>query len=88
MGYEPRVVGAAFNKAWGPAKVSAPIEGNGGVYIIRVDAYQPNTQPQDPAAASRAYEQGIKSMLDGQSGQLFEVLKKLNKVEDNRAKFF
>jgi peptidyl-prolyl cis-trans isomerase D len=88
MGFEPRVVGAAFNKALGTAKVSAPIEGNGGVYIIRVDAYQPNTQPQDPAGASKAYEQGVKSMLDGQSGQLFEVLKKLNKVEDNRAKFF
>jgi peptidyl-prolyl cis-trans isomerase D len=85
MGFEPRVVGATFNKDWGVAKVSAPIEGNGGVYIIKVDAYQPNTQGQDATTAGRAYEQGVRSMLDG---QLYEVLKKLNKVEDNRAKFF
>jgi len=85
MGFEPRVVGASFNKAWGTAKVSAPIEGNGGVYVIKVDAYQPNTQAQDATSAGRAYEQGVRSMLDG---QLYEVLKKLNKVEDNRAKFF
>ena len=85
MGFEPRVVGASFNKDWGTAKVSAPIEGNGGVYIIKVDAYQPNTQGQDATTAGRAYEQGVRSMVDG---QLYEVLKKLNKVEDNRAKFF
>ena len=84
MGFEPRVVGAAFNKDWGTAKVSAPIEGNGGVYIIKVDAYQPNT-PQDATTTGRAYEQQLRSMLDG---QIYEVLKKLNKVEDNRAKFF
>jgi peptidyl-prolyl cis-trans isomerase D len=84
MGFEPRVVGAAFNKDWGTAKVSAPIEGNGGVYIIKVDAYQPNA-PQDATTTGRAYEQQLRSMLDG---QIYEVLKKLNKVEDNRAKFF
>lgn len=86
MGFEPRVAGAAFNKAWGTAKVSAPIEGNGGVFVIKVDAYQPAAQPaQDLATMQAAYEQGIKSMLDN---QLFEVLKKKSKVEDNRAKFF
>jgi peptidyl-prolyl cis-trans isomerase D len=84
MGFEPRVVGAVFNKNWGVAKVSAPIEGNGGVYIIKVDAFQPNA-PQDATSAGRAYEQQLRSMLDG---QIYEVLKKLNKVEDNRAKFF
>jgi peptidyl-prolyl cis-trans isomerase D len=85
MGFEPRVVGAAFNKGLGLAKASAPIEGNGGVYVIRVDAFQPNTQIQDAAGAGKAYEQQVKSQMDG---QLYEVLKKLNKVEDNRAKFF
>ncbi len=85
MGFEPRVVGAAFNKAWGTAKVTAPIEGNAGVYVLKVDSYQPGQGGQDPASVSRAYEQSMLSSLDG---QLFTVLKKLSKIEDNRSKFF
>lgn len=86
LGFEPRVAGASFNKKWGTANVSAPIEGNGGVYVIKVDSYQPNAQAaQDIAAQQAAYEQGVKSMLDQ---QLFEVLKKKSDVKDTRGKFF
>ncbi|MBS0025867.1 SurA N-terminal domain-containing protein [Chitinophaga sp. 22321] len=86
LGFEPRVAGAAFNKKWGTASVSAPIEGNGGVYVIKVDSFQPAAQPgQDVAAQQAAYEQGVKSMLDQ---QLFEVLKKKSDVKDTRGKFF
>jgi peptidyl-prolyl cis-trans isomerase D len=86
LGFEPRVAGATFNKKWGTASVSAPIEGNAGVYVIKVDSFQPSAQPaQDVAAQQAAYEQGVKSMLDQ---QLFEVLKKKSDVEDTRGKFF
>lgn len=85
MGFEPRVVGAAFNKNWGTAKVSSPIEGNAGVYVVKVDAYQNAGGGQDPKSVSRAYEQSMLAALDG---QLFAVLKKLSKIEDNRGKFF
>lgn len=86
LGFEPKVVGASFNKSWGTAKVSAPIEGNAGVYVIKVDSYQPTGQPvQDLNSLRLAYEQSMKGMV-GQ--QLFEVLKKQSKVQDNRAKFF
>jgi len=86
LGFEPKVVGAAFNKSWGTAKVSAPIEGTAGVYVLKVDSYQPAAQPaQDLNTQRAAYEQGIKSMLDQ---QLFEVLKKQSDVQDNRGKFF
>lgn len=86
LGFEPRVAGASFNKKWGTAAVSAPIEGNGGVYVIKVDSYQPSAQPaQDIASQQAAYEQSIKSMLDQ---QLFEVLKKKSNVKDTRGKFF
>lgn len=86
LGFEPKVVGASFNKSWGTAKVSAPIEGNAGVYVLKVDSYQPSGQPvQDLNNIRLAYEQSLKGML-GQ--QLFEVLKKQSKVQDNRAKFF
>ncbi|MBO9727076.1 MAG: peptidylprolyl isomerase [Chitinophaga sp.] len=86
LGFEPRVAGATFNKSWGTAKVSAPIEGNAGVYVIKVDSFQPSAQPaQDVATQQAAYEQGVKSMLDQ---QLFEVLKKKSDVKDTRGKFF
>ncbi|WP_343667344.1 SurA N-terminal domain-containing protein [Chitinophaga sp.] len=87
MGFEPRVVGAIFNKAWGVGKVTAPIEGNAGVYVVKVDNFVPNTQSLDPVSIATQYEQTVKGTLD-QGGQLYEVLKKLNKIEDNRAKFF
>lgn len=87
MGFEPRVVGAIFNKAWGVGKVTAPIEGNAGVYVVKVDSFVPNTQGMDPLTMATQYEQTVKGTLD-QGGQLYEVLKKLNKIEDNRAKFF
>lgn len=87
MGFEPRVVGAIFNKAWGVGKVTAPIEGNAGVYVVKVDNFTPNTQSLDPLSMATQYEQTVKGTLD-QGGQLYEVLKKLNKIEDNRAKFF
>jgi peptidyl-prolyl cis-trans isomerase D len=87
IGFEPRVVGAIFNKAWGVGKVSAPIEGNAGVFVVKVDGFTPNTQAVDPLSMATQYEQTVKGTLD-QGGQLYEVLKKLNKIEDNRAKFF
>lgn len=86
LGFEPKVVGAVFNKSWGTAKPSTPIEGNAGVYVIKVDSYQPSAQPaQDLNSQKAAYEQSLKGMLDQ---QLFEVLKKQSSVQDNRGKFF
>jgi peptidyl-prolyl cis-trans isomerase D len=83
MGFEPRVVGATFNKSWGVAKVSTPIEGNAGVYVIKVDAYMPSHE-QDAASISKGYEQQVGASINQ---QIFSVLKKLNKVVDNRGKF-
>ncbi len=86
LGFEPKVVGAAFNKSWGTAKSSAPIEGTAGVYVIKVDSYQPTGAPVQELSAQRAaYEQNIKGMLDQ---QLFDVLKKQSNVKDSRGKFF
>ena len=54
IGFEPRVTGAAFNKGWGTAKVSAPIQGNGGVFVVKVNAYVPAAQPATDYAQQRA----------------------------------
>ncbi|MBV8254669.1 MAG: peptidylprolyl isomerase [Chitinophaga sp.] len=86
LGFEPRVAGASFNKNWGTKAVSAPIEGNAGVYVIKVDAYQPSAQPaQDIAQMQAAYEQSVISMLNS---QMSSILKKLSDVKDTRGKHF
>lgn len=86
LGFEPRVSGAAFNKAWGTAKASAPIQGNSGVYVLKVSNYAPSGQAAlDYAQQRAAYEQNIRQAADS---RLFEALKKKSDVEDNRATFF
>lgn len=86
IGFEPRLVGAAFNKAWGAAKVSALIQGNGGVFVVKVSNYAPAPAPATDYAQQRAaYEQNLKQLADQ---QLFQVLKKKSKVTDDRAGFF
>jgi peptidyl-prolyl cis-trans isomerase D len=86
IGYEPRVSGAAFNKAWGTAKVSAPIKGNTGVFVIKVSSFVPAAQPaMDYAQQRQAYEQSLRQFADQ---QLFEALKKKSDISDNRAAFF
>lgn len=86
LGFEPRVTGAAFNKAWGTAKVSAPIQGNSGVFVIKVSSYAPAGQPPlDYAQQRAAFEQSAKQEADN---KLFEALKKKSEIKDNRANFF
>ena len=86
MGFEPRVVGASFNKAWGTAKVSEPIQGNAGVFVIKVNSFVPAAAPgTDYAQQRQAYEQNLRQVVDQ---QLFQVLKKKSDVKDNRADFF
>lgn len=86
LGFEPRVSGAAFNKAWGTAKATAPIQGNGGVYVLKVNTYVPSGQPAlDYAQQRTAYEQNLRQLTDN---QLFEALKKKSNVKDDRASFF
>lgn len=86
IGFEPRVTGAAFNKAWGTAKVSAPIQGGTGVFVLKVNLYVPAPQPAADYNQQRlAYEQGLKQFADQ---QLFEALMKKSNIKDNRAQFF
>ncbi|PUZ28410.1 hypothetical protein DCC81_02690 [Chitinophaga parva] len=84
LGLEPRVVGASFNKALGTTKVSAPIEGNAGVYVIKVDGYTPAQNGQDVNSLKASYEQSLQSTLPN---ILFDVLKEKANVKDTRSKF-
>ena len=53
VGNEPKVAGAAFNKDY-QTKVSPPIAGNTGVFVIKVNSI--NSKPPDPPAVAESNE--------------------------------
>jgi peptidyl-prolyl cis-trans isomerase D len=82
IGDEPKLIGASFNKE-NQAKVSAPIAGNSGVYVIKVNSI--GTKSIDtPAAATQKL-----STLRSQVGAgWFEGLKNQATIKDNRSKYY
>ncbi len=80
-GFERKVVGAAF--ATGVNKVSKPIEGNVGVYVVR-----PTVITKAPALPNyKEYVNKLKPQVAGYSGRVIPALKDEADIEDNRAKF-
>lgn len=80
IGQEPKLIGAAFNKTY-QSKVSEPIDGNGGVFVIKVTGY--GTKVVDIPATDKA-----KTMAQQLAYGWFEAVKKLAKIEDDRARHF
>jgi peptidyl-prolyl cis-trans isomerase D len=80
-GYERKVVGTAF--AIGVNKVSTPIEGNSGVYVV-----QPTVINKAPALKNHAdYVNKVKSQVQSYTGRVIPALKEEADIEDNRSKF-
>jgi peptidyl-prolyl cis-trans isomerase D len=83
IGNEPKLVGAAFNKAL-LNKVSAPIAGNAGVFVITVKS-------QGAKAASFDLAGFEAELLNRTRSVLYRTnigLKKVAKIEDNRFKVY
>jgi peptidyl-prolyl cis-trans isomerase D len=85
LGNEPKVIGAAFNKAF-QTKESGPIVGTNGVYVIKVAGIQPKT-PQTPEQIE-AIKTGKLNSVRQQIGNWFEALRTAANIKDNRSKFF
>jgi peptidyl-prolyl cis-trans isomerase D len=80
-GPERKVVGTAF--AIGVNKVSAPIEGNSGVYVV-----QPTLITKAAALKNHAdYVNKVKSQVQSYTGRVIPALKEDADIEDNRSKF-
>lgn len=86
VGQEPKVIGASFNKA-NQAKPSAPIAGNGGVFVIKVDNVGAVAAGSDPAQQKEEMEQMMQRAFSDPR-MITEILKKTVKITDNRHKFF
>lgn len=80
-GNEPKVVGAAF--AVGANKMSAPIEGNTGVFVVK-----PTVVAKAPVIADYAdYVAKVKGMTGGYANRVIPALKSDADIEDNRFDF-
>ncbi len=85
VGPEPKVVGYSFDKQLNGKAVSAPVGGNEGVFVLKVD----NVSAK--ANYNVDIEQARHSMLQSQESLIqragTDALKKKAKIEDDRGKF-
>lgn len=86
IGNEPKIVGAAFNKAY-QSKVSPPIEGNTGIYVLKVNSVT-GKSPLPPEALEQQRTSEMNRNQQAAMGQSFNALKKMADIKDNRSKFF
>ncbi|MEI6947555.1 peptidylprolyl isomerase [Paraflavisolibacter sp. H34] len=87
LGYEARVLGAAFNQANKGKVVPEALEGQGGVYVVRVDNL--STTPVETAAIEQqrmALEMQARQTMAYRSPS--QALRKAAKIKDNRSRFY
>jgi len=83
IGNEPKVVGAAFNKAF-LNKPSAPIAGNAGVFVISVKSQGAKAATQDLVS----FESDLLNRTRSVIYRTNIALKKVAKIKDNRMKVY
>jgi peptidyl-prolyl cis-trans isomerase D len=84
VGQEPKVIGAAFNKT-NQTKISEPIPGNSGVFVIKVNST--GVKPADAAEDMAKKEADrTKALAQQLNAGWFEALKKLSVIKDDRSK--
>jgi peptidyl-prolyl cis-trans isomerase D len=81
VGAEPKVVGTAFSLATN--KVSAPIEGVTGVYVVK----NLSTVKAPALKNHTAYVAKLKQQTANDAGRILPALKANATIEDNRSKF-
>ncbi len=85
VGNEMKVLGAAFNKDY-QTKISAPIKGEIGVFVIKVDNI---SAVPNPSFDVKTQQENIQRQMGAMTGyRTIEVLKKAATIKDNRIKFF
>ena len=83
IGKEGTVVGNLF--ALKPNKISEPIKGDVGVFVVQVSEITPPAPAKDYTANQTTVQTSIKQRVDY---ELFEALKEKADVQDGRAKFY
>jgi peptidyl-prolyl cis-trans isomerase D len=86
IGHEPRVAGAAFNKAY-QTKVSPAFAGNSGVFVIKVTGIYPKDSVNEALQKLQLNDELNKNVQSALS-ESFQELRKTADIEDYRSKFF
>lgn len=87
IGYEPKIIGAAFNPA-NQTKVTAPIVGKSGVYVIKVNSIG-DKAADTPEAVEALKKERLTALRSQAVGNWFEGgLKKSAKIKDNRSTYY
>lgn len=97
IGFEPKVIGASFNPANTGKVVTEPLEGQSGVYVLRVDnliatsvvAGDVEEQKRMMEAQARQRAAGAPDYTGQQQPPPhLMVLRKVSKIKDKRSKFY
>lgn len=83
-GGEPRVIGTVFSMTKGA--VSAPIVGNGGVYVV--SPISDPLKPETPSDLTLFRRQVLSSAMSSVRLNLMNAMKKAADIKDNRSRFF
>jgi peptidyl-prolyl cis-trans isomerase D len=86
IGHEPRVAGAAFNKAY-QTRISPAFAGNSGVFVIKVTGIYPKDSVNEALQKLQLNDELNKNVQSALS-ESFQELRKTADVEDYRSKFF
>lgn len=86
IGNEPKIAGAAFHKEF-QTRVSPPIEGNTGVFVIKTNRiFKKEPLPEEVLKQQAAAR--LNATIQSVVGQSFESLKKAANVKDYRSTFY
>jgi len=85
IGMEPKLLGAAFNKAF-QAKPTPAFAGTNAVYVVKVNSIK--TKPADAPEMLAQQAAGKISALRSQTNNWYEGLRKQATIKDNRSKMF
>ena len=85
VGNEMKVLGASFNKEY-QSKISGPIKGEIGVFVIKVNNISAVPNPNFDA---KAQQQAMQQQMGAMFGyRVMEIMKKSADIKDNRIRFF
>jgi peptidyl-prolyl cis-trans isomerase D len=87
VGQELKVVGASFNKAY-QSQMSPAIEGNGGVFYIKVDNVSAIANANLDVVQQQAGATQMLQRMLGEPRAIVDALKSTVKIKDNRHRFF
>jgi hypothetical protein len=82
-GFEPNVVGAFYGVKKG--QLSAPIIGNSGVYVVSPSDLKDSQVPKEYSSLKKQLEAQLQPRANF---EVFNALKAMSDVEDNRVKFY